>query len=277
MSKKSQQLFETDNPVAFVTGSAADRVGRQIASLLMDNGFHVAHHGHSKNSASESYVQSLMQQGQDTLLCVGAVEDENNVKQWLEQVQSRWGRIDVVVNSAAIWDPIKLERTTVADLNRNFQVNAIGSFLVAQHFGLAMVAQPTGGAIVQIGDWATQRPYVDFAAYFLGKGTIETLTRSMAIELAGRNPRVRVNAVLPGPVLLANGISSEREQRIIEQCLLRRSGTAQDVAEAVLFLATSPFITGVCLPVDGGRTIFAGPGTDHQAHPKITGYETPLT
>jgi pteridine reductase len=269
MTSKSIQLFETNNPVAFVTGSAANRVGRQVASVLLENGYCVAHHSHRGDPAAVEYVRSLEAVGHQAMLCVGAVEDENNVKMWLEQVQARWGRVDVVVNSAAVWDPLKLEQTTASDLNRNLQANAIGSFLVAQHFGLAMVAQSTGGAVIQIGDWAVQRPYADFAAYFLSKGSIETMTRCLAVELAIRNRKIRVNAILPGPVMLANEINSEQQQAIIEQSLLRRAGTAVDVAEAVLFLATSPFITGVCLPVDGGRSIYAGPSTDRHAHPKV--------
>jgi pteridine reductase len=269
MSSKSLQLFETEHPVVFVTGSAADRVGRQVARLLLDNGYCVAHHSHRDDKISRRYVESLQAEGHQAMYCVGAVEEESSVRAWLEQIVDRYGRIDAVVNSAAIWEPKSLEQTTVEDVQRNLQVNAVGSFLVAQHFGLQMVKQPTGGAIVQIGDWAIERPYVDFAAYFMGKGTVETMTRSLAVELATRNPRVRVNAVLPGPVMMASEISEEREQAIIDQCLLRRAGTAQDVAEAAMFLISSPFITGVCLPVDGGRTIYSGPGTDRHAHPKV--------
>lgn len=269
MSTRTQQLFETDSPVAFVTGSAANRVGRKIASLLLQYGFRVAHHSHRNDSTAQHYMRTLEDQGDPAVLCTGAIEDEENVKKWVDQIRTRWGRVDLAVNSAAIWDPIKLEQTKAGDLNRNLQVNAIGSFLVAQHFGLAMVTQPTGGAIIHIGDWAILRPYIDFAAYFLGKGSIECLTRTMAVELASRNSRIRVNAVLPGPVMLADDIPTEKQRLIIEQSLLRRAGTAEDVAEAVYFLATSPFITGVCLPVDGGRSIFAGPGSDRHAHPKV--------
>jgi pteridine reductase len=122
---------------------------------------------------------------------------------------------------------------------------------------------------VNIGDWAVVRPYRDFAHYFLSKGSIGALTKSMAIELACRNPRIRVNAVLPGPVKMAAGISEQRVQKIVSECLLRREGTADDVAQAVLFLATSPFVTGICLPVDGGRSIYAGPSADPIAHPDV--------
>ncbi|MFP6667044.1 MAG: SDR family oxidoreductase, partial [Pirellulales bacterium] len=84
----------------------------------------------------------------------------------------------------------------------HFDVNTLGTFLCCQHVGLQMVSQDHGGAIVNIGDWAVTRPYGDYAAYFPSKGAIPALTRTFAVELARRNPHVRVNAVLPGPVAL---------------------------------------------------------------------------
>ncbi|MFO0941071.1 MAG: SDR family oxidoreductase [Pirellulales bacterium] len=270
MSKQLfQNLFQTPRPVAFVTGSAADRVGRRIAQRCIDAGFCVAIHSHRGEDASKNYVQALNEQGHEAILCVGSVEDPTSAIRWLDQIHSRWQRIDLLVNSAAIWDPKPLEQTTMDDLKRNFEVNAVGLFLTSQHFGLAMTRQLSGGSIVQIGDWACIRPYTDFSAYFLAKGTVETLTRSLAVELATRNPKIRVNAVLPGPVMLDPEISSELEQQIERQSLLQRAASPEDVADAVYFLATSPFITGVCLPVDGGRSIYSGPGTDRCAHPKL--------
>ena len=130
-----------------------------------------------------------------------------------------------------------------------------------------MASKPTGGAIVLIGDWAVVRPYPDFAAYFAGKGAIETMTRSLAVELATRNPAVRVNAILPGPVMLDPSISSEKANAIRQQCLLKTHGQPEHVAQAAYFLATHEFITGACLPVDGGRSIYAGHSTDAIAHP----------
>ncbi len=267
MSSILESLFETTSPVAFVTGSAADRVGRRIAQRLLQAGFRVAFHSQRRDQRSSDYVKSLQASGQSVMLCDGKLEDELSASRWLEEILAKWNRIDLLVNSAAIWETQPLEEVTVADLRRNVEVNAIGSFLTSQKFGLAMVKQSTGGAIIQIGDWACVRPYKDFSAYFVGKGMIETMTRSLAVELATRNPKIRVNAVLPGPVMMAPEITSEAEQKIIDQSLLRRAGRPEDVADAVYFLSTSPFITGVCLPVDGGRSIYSGPGTDQCAHP----------
>jgi len=209
----------------------------------------------------------LIAAGHTAMLVTGAVEDETVVAGWVEQTFERFGRIDVLVSSAAIWDPRPLEQTRTADYERFFRVNSLGTALCGQHFGLAMAKQPSGGAIVNIGDWAMARPYRDFLPYLISKGTIESCTRSLAVELAHRNPRVRVSAVMPGPIHLADGISSERQAKIVQSSLLKRAGTSDDLAQAVLFLATSPFITGVCLPVDGGRTIWSGDGSDVSAHP----------
>ena len=94
----------------------------------------------------------------------------------------------------------------------------------------------------------------NYAAYFAAKGAIPTLTRALAVELAHRNPRVRVNAVLPGPVSLPTEMTAAERQRVIEATLAKREGSPRDVADAVVFLLQNTFVTGVCLPVDGGRS-----------------------
>ena len=115
-----------------------------------------------------------------------------------------------------------------------------------------MTEQEQGGAIVNIGDWAVERPYRDYSAYFISKAAIPTLTRMFAVELA---PKVRVNAVLPGPVLLPESVSAEERRRAIAGTFLHRAGTPENIAQAVAALLENDFITGVCLPVDGGRTL----------------------
>lgn len=266
-SERNQQLFGTSRPVAMVTGSASDRVGRKVALTFFERQFNVVFHAHTENRQDNQWIDSLDSSNQQVLRVSGPVEQPESCQRWRDQIMAKWGRIDVLVNSAAIWQPKTLEQTELMDLRQHIEVNLLGSFLTSQRFGLQMAGQASGGAIVQIGDWAVQRPYAGFSAYFLSKGGIGTLTRSLAVELASRNPKIRVNAVLPGPVMLAKGVGQQKSKRIEQDCLLKRAGTAQDVAEAVYFLATSPFITGACLPVDGGRSIFSGPMSDSIAHP----------
>jgi pteridine reductase len=148
-----------------------------------------------------------------------------------------------------------LEEVVAADVEEHFRTNALGTFLCCRAAGLAMAAQPEGGAIVNLGDWAVERPYLNYAAYFPSKGAIPAMTRMFAVELAGRNPAVRVNAVLPGPVMLPPDLPPAERAAAIAGTLVRREGTPEQVAAAVLALVENSFITGACLPVDGGRTI----------------------
>ncbi len=264
---RMHSLFETERPVAWVTGSAANRVGRAIAKRFAAHGYRIVLHANHSIADGHRLVEIWNQAGVETMLISGAIEDESTVNGWIEQIFDRFGRLDVLTHAAAVWEPMSLEETSSQLVIEQLMSNTVGAFLCAQKAGLAMVKQSTGGSIVMIGDWALSRPYRDFAAYFTSKGTIPTMTRSLAVELAERNPRVRVNAVMPGPVLLADGIPDEAQQAILRQCLLRRSGTADHVARAAVFLAEHEFITGVCLPVDGGRSIYAGSIADAIAHP----------
>ncbi len=136
-------------------------------------------------------------------------------------------------------------------------MNAAGTFLFCKHAGLIMTGQETGGSVVTLGDWADSRPYRNYPAYFVAKGSIPTMTRMLAIELGALNPRVRANCILPGPALVPDSVSREEQERIAEATLVKRLGKPDDIASAVLFLAENSFVTGTVLPIDGGRTIFA--------------------
>jgi len=224
---------ESSQPVVWVTGSGAKRVGRTVAEHFATRGYDIALHARSSLSA----------------------------------IVREFGRLDAMVHCAAVWDWKALEETTEEDLRDQFEINTLGSYNVAKAAGLAMVGQNNGGRIVLVGDWAVVRPYRDFSAYFVGKGAIETLVRSMAVELASRNPNVHVNGILPGPVMLEASVSQQRADRILQSSLVKRHGRPEDVAQAAHFLATQSFITGVCLPVDGGRSIYAPNETESVAHP----------
>lgn len=257
----------SNQPVAWVTGSGAPRVGRCIANHFAKNGYRIVVHSHTPSAEASRFVQTLKSEGTDSMLVTGAVESPEFSQQATREIVDRFGRLDVLVNSAAIWDWQPFDKITSADLLRQFEVNAMGTFLCCQAAGLQMTRQPFGGAILLIGDWAVHRPYIDFSPYFVSKGSIETMTRSLAVELALRNPAIRVNAILPGTVLLDPSIPESAAKRIHERCLLGIPGKPEHIAEAALFLAKHEFITGVALPVDGGRCIYSNDGQDAHAHP----------
>ena len=191
------------SPVALVTGSGKHRVGWHVADALAKRGYALVLHFHtSAVEAVESADFFRRQHGVRVEVVQADMADEISVRLLVAHTLSMQGRIDVLVNCAAVWQRKPLEEVTAADVRHHFEVNALGTFLCCQHAGLAMVRQPEGGCIVNMGDWAEARPDLHYAAYFPSKGAVTALTRSLAVELGSRNPRVRVNCVLPGPVML---------------------------------------------------------------------------
>jgi pteridine reductase len=243
--------------VALVTGSGKRRVGWHVAEALAARGYALAvHYRHSEAEAAES-VASFRERGVKAVALQADLTDEGSVRALVEETLGRFGRLDVLVNCAAAWRRQRLEEVTAADVRHFFETNTLATFLCSQQAGLAMVRQPEGGCVVTLGDWAVARPYVNYAAYFPSKGAIPTLTRCLAVELGSRNPNVRVNCVLPGPVLLPPDLPEAERRQAIEATLVKREGRPENVAQAVLFFLDNDFVTGVCLPVDGGRTVFA--------------------
>lgn len=245
-------------PVALVTGSGRKRIGWHVADALATRGYAVAVHYRTSAEEAARTADHLRGRGVEAEAFAADLADERQAEGLVERALVRFGRLDVLVNCAAIWESRRLEEVTAGDVRRHFEANVLGTFLCARRAGLAMVGQSEGGCIVNLGDWAESRPYVDYAAYFATKGAIPTLTRALAVELGTRNPRVRVNAVLPGPAMVPAEVPEEERREIVEATLVRREGRPEDVAKAVLYLVENEFVTGTCLAVDGGRTVYAG-------------------
>ena len=244
--------------VALVTGSGKKRVGAAVADLLATKGYAIAVHYRTSAAEAGETVAALRARGVEAEAFGADLADETAVAGLVKAVLARFGRIDVLVNCAAVWQRKKLEDVTAADVRLHFDTNALGTFLMCQKVGLHMVAQPTGGVIVNVGDWAEVRPYRDYAAYFPSKGAVSAMTRTFAVELAHRNPNVRVNAVLPGPVMLPPDLPEAEKAEAVNATLVKREGSPANVAAAVLAFVENDFLTGVLLPVDGGRTVYAG-------------------
>ena len=161
--------------------------------------------------------------------------------------------------------PSSLEQVTADDVREYFEVNDAGHVSLLPARWAAHGQSAHGRSDRQLRRLGHLRPYPDHAAYFPSKGAIPTLTRTFAVEFGRRNPRVRVNAMLPGPILFADDPTDNnvlRRREAIEGTLVRRAGTGQDIAQAVIFLLENTFVTGVCLPVDGGRSVYAPTGDD---------------
>jgi pteridine reductase len=247
----------TTKRVALVTGSGKRRVGWYVAEALAKRGYQLALHYRTSAAEAAETVEVMRQHGVEVEAYQADLTDEKAVRALVQRVLERFGRIDVLVNCAAVWQSKRLEDVTAADVRIHFDINTLGTFLCCQQVGLAMTKQAEGGLVVNLGDWAVVRPYLHYSAYFPSKGAVTTLTRVMAVELASRNPRIRVNCILPGPVMLPPDLPEEEKRAAINATLLKREGSPVNIAQAVLSFIDNDFVTGVCLPVDGGRTVYA--------------------
>jgi pteridine reductase len=243
--------------VALITGSGKRRVGSVIAETLARADYAIAVHYRSSAEEAEETVSRLREIGITAHGFQADLTQEQEVQSMMAAVMEQFGRIDVLVNAAAAWKSKPLEEVKAEDVHHYFETNTLSTFLCSQQAGLAMVKQKSGGSIILIGDWACQRPYLNYAAYFPSKGAIPTLTRTLAVELGTRNPAVRVNCILPGPVMLPPNLPKAERNEAINATLVKREGKPENIAHAVTFLIENDFVTGVCLPVDGGRTIYA--------------------
>lgn len=234
-----------------VTG-AARRVGRAIALVLAGRGMDIVVHYKTGGSEARATAEAIEGLGRRAVAIQADLAQQEEAEALAERATEAFGRIDVLVNSAALFYRTPLEKLTAQDWEQFLRVNLTGPFLLAKRLGLQM-RRHGQGKIVNIADIAGISPWADFLPYSVSKAALIALTRGLAKALA---PEVQVNAVAPGSVLLPEEYGDKERDAIIRATPLRRIGDPADVAKTVLFLLEgSDFITGQVVVVDGGRSI----------------------
>ena len=246
--------FRTMSPVALVTGGAV-RAGRAITLALADAGYDMVVNYHTSEEPARSLEVELTDQGREVLLAPGDVSDASAVERIGQEVRDRFGRLDVLVNSAATFISTPLLEIESEEWDRVMGVNLKGPHLLVREF--APLLRSSRGSIVNVADHMGLRPWVRYAHHSIAKAGLIHLTQIQAVALA---PEVRVNAVAPGLVLAPESMSEAAVESEIESTLLQRPGTPEDVTRTVLFLVQSPFVTGQTIVVDGGGTLDQTPG-----------------
>jgi 3-oxoacyl-[acyl-carrier protein] reductase/pteridine reductase len=232
---------------ALVTG-AARRIGRAIALGLARAGANVAITYLQSNSDAERTRRELEACGVRALAIPCDVRDEKSVQTAVRQVVRDFGRLDLLVNNAALYQTVELEKITVAQWDDMFATNTRGPFLVSRAALKAL--QKSQGRIINIGSLGGARPWAEHAHYCASKAALVLLTAIMAKAWA---PHVAVNCVAPGMIRMSPNPPSPFLRRIAAKTPMQRAGAAADVVDAVLFFAAaSKFITGQTLLVDGG-------------------------
>jgi len=233
--------------VALVTG-AGQRVGQAIALALGAEGMRVAVHHHASAGGARRTASALRGLGVDTGVFAADLRDAATPERLIADVTAQFGALDLLVNSAAIMRRLALDEVTSADWDETFALNARAPFFLSLAAARAMGER--GGAIVNIADHLAHESWPLLVPHAASKGALETITRQLAVQLA---PRVRVNAVVPGAVLPPEGWPEAARRKFEEQTPLQRLGSPDDVAQAVVYLASARFVTGHLLFVDGGR------------------------
>lgn len=240
--------MDLKNKIALITGGA-HRVGGQITRALAEAGANVIiHYNSSEDAANETaeYVRAL---DHNAWTFNADLSDLAALTELFERVASQAGGLDILVNSAAIMERISFEDVDVQDWERTISINLRAPFFCIQK-AAPMMRSRGAGVIINISDIAGRQPWPRFPVHSISKIGVEMLTALAALTFG---PEIRVNAIAPGPVLKPPHMPDSRWQALAEDLPLQRTGSAEDVARAALFLIRSDYITGETIAVDGGN------------------------
>jgi pteridine reductase len=235
--------------VALVTG-AGRRVGRALAIALGARGMHVIVHYHASSAGAEETVRLITRAGGSGEPMQADLGRAADAERLVDQAVAARGSLDVLVNSAAVMLRTPLGETTAEQWDAMFALNVRAPYFLSQRAAPALRA--ARGSIINIADLAALETWPAYVPHGLTKASVVQMTRALARVLA---PEVRVNAIAPGVVLLPEGWSEEDAERLRSTTPLRRIGSPEDVAGAMLYLLDAGFVTGEVLTVDGGRHV----------------------
>jgi pteridine reductase len=234
---------------ALVTG-AGQRVGQAIALALGTQGMRVAVHYRESRAGAEHTAREIQKSGGEALLLSADLSSRDAARELVDRAVAQLGGLDLLVASAASFERVPLAEVDDAAWDRSLSLN------LATPFALVQQAAPTlraaRGNVVLITCSSATVPMKNYLPYVVSKGALKHLMKTLALELA---PEVRVNAVAPGTVMPPPSYDAAAVERLERAIPLGRVGSPQDIATAVVFLASSPFVTGHELAVDGGRSV----------------------
>jgi NAD(P)-dependent dehydrogenase (short-subunit alcohol dehydrogenase family) len=235
---------------ALVTGAAV-RVGRAIAFALAEAGADVVVHYRSSEKKAGETVEAVRALGRRSLGVQADLEDPEECRRTVRVAVQEFGRLDLLVHSAANFHRASLTETDERLWDSAMNVNARAAYLLARE--AAPMLRQRRGRVVLISDFLARDPSRNYLAHSVSKAAVEGLVRALAVELA---PEVSVNGVAPGTVLVPEGTSPEEAEKLARRVPLKRNGDPEDVARTVLFLCAGPaFITGQVIAVDGGKSL----------------------
>lgn len=236
---------------ALVTG-AGRRVGTAIARALAAEGMSLALHHHASGLECERLADEVRARGVRAVVLSADLTSGHACRRLVRDAVEALGGLDLLVSSAASFERRPLGDVDEDAMDRAFALNVRASFSLAHEARAALAARR--GSIVLVTCTSASLPYRNHLPYVVSKGAARQLMRTLALELA---PEIRVNAVAPGTVLPPEHLSEAERATLAARTLVGHIGRAEDVADAVVYLARAPFVTGHELLVDGG-VVLAG-------------------
>lgn len=242
--------MQLDGRVVLVTGGAR-RIGRAIAERLARAGCSIALHYRNAAADAGNVVAVCGDGGATAASFCADLADPEACQALVREVIARCGRLDVIVNNAAIFERMPIDEFDPSAWNRTLAVNLTAP-LALVHAGRDELRRRRG-CVVNLSDAATSRAWPDHLAYIVSKGALDTLTRVLARALA---PEVNVVGIAPGVAAWPDDYSDERRAQLTAKIPLGRAGSAEEIAAAVEFvLRDGDYISGATLPIDGGRHV----------------------
>jgi 3-oxoacyl-[acyl-carrier protein] reductase len=243
-----------DGKVAVVTG-ASKGIGAGIAKHLAAEGVSVVVNYASSKEGADRVVDEITKQGGKAVAVRANMAKKAEIERLFSETKKAFGRLDILVNNAGVYEFLPLEKVTEEHFHRHFDINVLGLLLAIQE--AAKYFGPEGGSVINISSSASASAPASASVYSATKAAVDTITKSLAQELGPR--KIRVNAINPGMVetegLHAAGFVGSEFQKMFEsQSPLGRIGQPDDIAPAVVFLASpgADWITGETLLISGG-------------------------
>ena len=240
------------NKTILITG-AAKRIGKEIALSFFNKGWDIVIHYNSSKGEAEALAKKMNSERGNSAITVQAnLDDANEVKKLVEKTLSKNSRIDALINNASTFYPTPIGAFSEESWNTLMGSNLKAPLFLIQSFHKEL--EKHKGFIINFTDINVDRAFVNHSIYLAAKSGLQTLTKSLAKELA---PNIRVNAIAPGAILEPPNVkwTTKQKNNIINAVPMKRMGTEKDIVDAAMYLSEAEYVTGQILNIDGGKSL----------------------
>tara|TARA_Y100001970_G_scaffold284103_1_gene400760 strand:- start:2819 stop:3544 length:726 start_codon:yes stop_codon:yes gene_type:complete len=240
------------NKRILITG-AAKRIGKEMALSFFNKGWDIVIHYNSSKDDAEALANKMNSERSNSAMLVQAnLDNASEVEKLVDQILSKNGSIDALINNASTFYPTPIGTLSEENWNALMGSNLKAPLFLIQSFHKEL--EKNKGFIINVTDINVDRALVNHSIYLAAKSGLQTLTKSLAKELA---PNIRVNAIAPGAILEPPNVewTSEQKNNIINAVPMKRMGTEKDIVDAAMYLSEAEYVTGQILNIDGGKSL----------------------